>query len=270
MDTPFDNLPYQIPGPAGGLSFPTLSQAERGELNDSDAFRIFRQPSWHALLTHLRAPPFGTSHLHSSVALLRSHALSDRFERVPHLPVLVDEMAWVGHDASAKLRDPTGVIRATIHADVFHKWKTGIEHGAALLLNGVAAVAYVEKRPKGFRTDAGEALHVSIQLCHVLQVFPVGKTLPGGKLGSVVQDPKESYTPKALAPPVVKRPPSRRARNSHEQRIPLQARQEHHANNRIMRRPNSATSHPPYHGVRTESSICASVSFSCSRLTGNH
>lgn len=250
MDRTFDNLPYQIPGPAGGISYPTYSQEQRGELNKSDASRIFRQPSWRALLHLLRAPPFGASRLQSSVALLRSHALSDRFQRVSRLAVLVDALSWVGRDASVKLRDPTGVIRATIHAEVFDKWKTGIEHGAALLLDGVAAVAYVERRPKGFRTDAGEALHVSIQLCHVVKVFPVGNSFLGDAADVVVKEPRESYAPAAIAPPVVRRPPSRRpAAPPPPPRVPLRPRQEHHGN-RSMRRPNSAGGYAPYRGVR--------------------
>lgn len=242
MDPTFDNLPYQIPGPAGG----TLSQApSQLTLPPKSSTRHFQTFPWQAALQHVQAPPHGPALLSSSIALLRSHALSDRFQRLSNLPVLLDALSWVGRDASVTLRDPTGSIRATVHAEVFSKHKAGIEIGAALLLSGVAAVAYLERRPTGFRRDEGESLHVSIQACHVIKLFPVGCS----RVGTTPHDPKQSYEPGVRKPPVVRRPPTRRQTHSlppPPQRPPLRQRTEPQQ----VRRPVSADENFANGGVR--------------------
>lgn len=242
MDPTFDNLPYQIPGPAGG----TLSQVP-SQLPlplKSSTTRLFQTSPWQAALQHLQAPPHGSTLLSSSIALLRSHALSDRFQRLSSLPVLLDALSWVGRDASILLRDPTGSIRATVHAEVFSKHKAGIEIGAALLLSGVAAIAYLERRPVGFRRDEGESLHVSIQACHVMKLFPVGCACAG----AISHDPKQSYEQRVRKPTVVRRPSTPRQSPpmpSLPQRPPLQQRVEPQP----PRRSFSRGANMPYRGV---------------------
>lgn len=229
MDPTFENLPYQIPGPAGGPSYATTSQAVQAPSAKSEAARKFQQAAWQTVLRQVSAPPFGDTSIASSIALLRANALSNRFTRLQRLPVLLGSLSWVGRDASVTLVDPTGAICATVHAAVFAEHRTGIEPGSALLLDAVAAMAYVERRPSGFRIDESEGLHVSIQACHVKAVIPVGVEMPAPPR-HFAADPKESYERAVLSPPVARRPPTRRV-SPPQSRQPLHPRVEpQHAN----------------------------------------
>lgn len=236
MDPTFDNLPYQIPGPAGGPSYATPSQARNAPAAKSEAARRFRQPAWQVLLSQIFAPPYGNNSLTSSIALLRANALSHRFTRLPRIPILLGSLSWVGRDASVTLLDPTGTIRATIHAAVFEEHRTGIEPGSAMLLDGVAAVCHAERRPSGFKVDQDEGLHVSVQPCHVKAVIPVGADMPASPLRHA-SDPKDSYNTAVLSPPIVRRPSTRLARRPQPTRAPLRPRAEP-ANIQRNRRPD--------------------------------
>lgn len=104
--------------------------------------------------------------------------------------MLIDHFSHVGKDASVLLRDPTGAIAGTLHAEVLAMYKK-LERGVVIVLRDVHAM-YL-----GGVTEV-DAVHVSIQLCHVGEVHV-------GHMGCVQVDGVDVYTRLAKHPPGVVR-----------------------------------------------------------------
>lgn len=189
-----NRLPYQIPGPAGGF---TQSQPLTAPTTPKPTLSVFQTTPWHAMLQHLH------NKIPSSIALLRRNALSNDYTKLPMLPVLIDALTPVGKDASARLRDPTGAIGATLHAGVFAARKDAVHVGAVLLLHQVAAIYYLDER-RGFRAPT-DAVHLSIQAAHVVALF---RATPGAPLKNTPL--LETYEEQARFPPAVVLAPRRR------------------------------------------------------------
>lgn len=188
------SLPYHIPGPAGfGISpVPNRSalgsrtstgNGATGSLAPSDAenritengaavarARPFDTPAWHALLRTYELRPYGSEFLASSVALVKNNAMSGVFTK-SRLAVRVERLSFVGKDASVTLADPTGAVVGTMLAEIFADRKSGVEEGAVLMLKGIAAIMYPERRVTGFRANLNEAMHISVQSANIERVF---------------------------------------------------------------------------------------------------
>lgn len=191
-----DIFPYRIPGPAGfGISHTANrsragSQAANGSQTPSAPTqshslissaserahaaraRPFDTPAWHALLRSNELCPYGGKLLSSSVALVKNNALNGVFTK-SRLAVRVERMNFVGKDASVTLADPTGIIVGTLLAEIFTNRKSGVEEGAVLMLKGVSAIMFQERRVAGFRANLNDALHISIQSANVERVFGI-------------------------------------------------------------------------------------------------
>lgn len=185
-------LPYRIPGPAGGVC--TSRQAP--DAPEKPVLDLFGTAPWREMLAHVNQK------IPSSIALLRRNALSNEFMKLAMLPVLIDSLVYVGKDASVVLRDPTGHVRGTIHADVFVERKGMLDRGVVLLLNGVSALAYLEES-RGFR-GGEDFVHLSVQACHVSNVFKGGSSVPEARASFSLLD---DYEPQARRPKPVVKPP---------------------------------------------------------------
>lgn len=203
-----DKLPYPIPGPAGTLPRPR-PQSSSTMPAQPDRFSVL---SWNQMQQSLSLPPYGSHKLAASLALLRRNALLNFRHNLSNLPVIVDSLHWVGHDASVTLIDPTATMSATIYATVFENHpNTPIRAGTVLVLKDVIAFAY-SSRSAGFRVDPSSAVHLNIRPPHIETVIPVPDspiTQQPLSVGSL--SPSALYTSFAFAPvmpPVRPRRPS--------------------------------------------------------------
>lgn len=197
MSTQARSLPYRIPGPAGNACERETAVAR--EVRPASRERIFQCVAWQSMLQALRIQPYGQKRLECSIALLRSAALQRSFDRASVIPVRIETLTYVGKDASVKLIDPTASIGGTIHAEVFTVWKNVVDIGAVLLLRGVNALAYPERRPTGFHEDVASSLHVSIQTSNIERVFSNSDDITN--MARDVSTVVKAYTPNALEPP---------------------------------------------------------------------
>lgn len=204
-----DRLPYPIPGPAGTL--PRLRpQSSTVVPAQPDRFSVL---SWSEMRRSLSLPPHGSQRLSSSLALLRRNALLNFRHKLSKLPVIVDSLHWVGHDASVNLVDPTTSMSATIYATVFASYpNTPIRAGTVLILKEAIAFAY-SNRSVGFRADPSSAVHLNIRLPHIEAVIPVPEAAtPQQPSSCSLADPSTIYSSFAFAPPMPpirpRRPPS--------------------------------------------------------------
>lgn len=204
-----DRLPYPIPGPAGTLPCPRL-QSSTVVPTQPDRFSVL---SWSEMRRSLSLPPYGPQRLSASLALLRRNALLNFRHKLSNLPVIVDSLHWVGHDASVNLIDPTTSMSATIYATVFASYpNTPIRAGTVLVLKDVIAFAY-SNRSVGFRADPSSAVHLNIRPPHIEAVIPVPEApTPPQSSSSSLTNPSVLYTSFAFAPPMPpvrpRRPPS--------------------------------------------------------------
>lgn len=226
-------LPYHIPGPAGAVISTTRQEVQptpstRPASNPSSVNFHFHHPAWQAMLHHLQAPPYGIQPVPSSLSLLRRNALSADFSKLRSLPVLLDSFSWVGKDAAVTLRDPTATMRATIHAEVFSARPREIEQGVVLLLDSVAALAYLS-RPVGFRADIDASVHLSVQSTNVVRVFKgvFDKNLFVKQEKAVINS-LDSYQQQAKKPPPVIRKRTRQMYGRGNSRPPLTPRNDHY------------------------------------------
>lgn len=226
-------LPYHIPGPAGAVISTTRQEIQpapstRPTINPTSVNFHFYHPAWQAMLHHLHAPPYGTQPVQSSISLLRRNALSADFSKLRSLPVLVDSFSWVGKDAAVTLRDPTATMRATIHAEVFSERPREIEQGVVLLLDAVAALAYLS-RPVGFRADIDASVHLSVKPTNVIRVFKGSLDKSTFvKQENAAQNPLDSYRQQARKPPPIVRKRTRQMQGRGNLRPPLTPRNDHH------------------------------------------
>ena len=209
-------LPYTIPGPAGNLGWGApdghhvVSDSPIGrrriDKRDNPIYeeQRFLTPPWQAMLQHLELIPYGGRTMDTSIAQLRCYALHGVFDKVSVVSVRVESLTYVGKDASVILADPTARISATVHAEVFAHRKGQVEIGAVLVLQGVTALAYTERKPTGFRTDVQSSLHISVQPSNILHIFPVSTKIPLSlsKQEAPVDSSKlkSAYTNEALRP----------------------------------------------------------------------
>lgn len=156
----------------------------------------FFDAPWQTCLEHVQAPPYGgpAGRLQSSVHLLKAKAM-EYFERahgsqraaasllpskgiqrvVSHknLVVQLQDVERIGTWAVAKLRDPTGFIRASFTTDTYQRHRHVLLDGCVALLTDLAPVAYCSTRRIGFSRDQPEDVcHVSITEENVKQLFP--------------------------------------------------------------------------------------------------
>lgn len=192
------SLPYPIPGPAGTLPAPRRQSSASPSLQQTDCFSVF---SWRKMQQSLGLPPYGSHRLEASLVLLRRNALLNFRHKLSNLPVLVDSLHWVGHDASVTLRDPTASMSATIYATVFADYaKSPIRVGTALILQDVIAFAY-SNRSVGFRADPLAAVHLNIRPAHIQTIISIPDLLPlQNSLQTPPPRPSDLYTPFAFSP----------------------------------------------------------------------
>lgn len=179
------SLPYPIPGPAGAFSgsrsrnesgnterslVDTSVRQNRAKKSSCVSLKSFDIIGWHSLLLAYDLRPYGPELLSSSIALIKSNAFRGDFQRL-RLAVRVEKMHFVGLNASVTLADPTGTIVATVLAEVFEDRKCGIQEGAVLMLDGVTALMYPERKPAGFYINLDAALHMSIQSSNIVHIF---------------------------------------------------------------------------------------------------
>ena len=216
-------LPYRIPGPAGNIGpggihlTSALARRSSSSGNSSPAntealrARLFLSTAWQSMLQHLKAPPYGSCALCTSVALLRNYALCARngirraYDRNSLVAVRLDSLSYVGKDASVTLSDPTAVIAGTLHAEVFVAYKGQIEPGVVLLVRGVMPLAYPERTPTGFGTHLADSLHVSIQTSNIQRIFT--NAFEVSNVSTDIAAVKKAYTNAALNPPPPPPPP---------------------------------------------------------------
>eukprot|EP00171_Calliarthron_tuberculosum_P012399 IDg12399t1 len=94
-------------------------------------------------------------------------------------------------------------------AEIFADRKSGVEEGAVVMLTGIAAIMYPERRVVGFRANINDAMHISVQGANIERVFSVseGAELPR-KQGVL------PYRAEAMVEPKITQQALRRQRSS--------------------------------------------------------